>query len=71
MEATIEKVEESKDAELTIRDIKSYQSNLCHIEINLKKVNDEETAVEFTRIGGDPLYFHDCFKELSVKISEI
>ena len=61
-----DKNEETKQDDLLTKDIKIHQQNECHIEVNLKKVNDketavEETAVEFNRIGGDPLYFHNCF----------
>jgi hypothetical protein len=74
MEEKVDASEEKKrdiDDDLSTLKVKNYQHNICHIEINLKKVNDEEIAVEFTKIGGDSIYFHESFKELAEEISRI
>ena len=38
------------------------------MEINLKRVDDDEIAIEFNRKGGDIFFFNEWFNKLAEEI---
>ena len=55
--------EEEKEAGLPVES--------CRVQVELLKVNDETTCIEFSRKAGSAWYFYEQFKMLKEQLSDL